>query len=160
MKKLFILLTVIALVSCGICKPTIPIETNTVIEYRDSTVYRDSIIYTPVEVIKEIVPLLDTLKISTSLAEAEVYLDTTYRVLRGEIHNKKGVTEKIKYKDKIVYRDSVVIQDRPVYVEVEKKIKVHPFYEKFLWFFTAIGLIYIILIFKKLYDRFTRPKLN
>lgn len=146
---LFILISVsCTFYSCGTIKYVyLPGETK--VEYRDTTIYKDSIQYTPVEVIKEIVPLMDTLKMSTSLAEAEAYVDTTNRVLRGSIKNKKGITNEVHYKEKIVYRDSVVTQSYPV--EVEKPVKTHFWYEKILWFFSVIGLASIIILIVKLY---------
>ena len=56
---MLLIINLLLIISCGINKPNIvylPGETK--IEYRDSTVYKDSIVYTPVEVIKEIVPQL------------------------------------------------------------------------------------------------------
>lgn len=148
MNKLFSILIIILLAfSCSTIK-YVPIKGDTVVEYRDTTIFRDSIIYTPKEVVKEIVPALDTLHLETSLASAQAYLDTTNRLLRGSIQNKKGVTEKIKYKEKIVYRDSLVTQDVPVEVQVTKEVKTHFWYEKFLWILSILGLV---MIGKKIY---------
>lgn len=143
MKKLFSILIIILLTfSCSTIK-YVPIKGDTVVEYRDTTIFRDSIIYTPKEVVKEIVPALDTLHLETSLASAQAYLDTTNRLLRGSIQNKKGVTEKIKYKEKIVYRDSVVTQEVPIEVQVTKEVKTHFWYEKILWILSLAALIMI-----------------
>lgn len=151
-----ILILIISLIVCCISCKTIqyvPIKGDTVVEYRDTTIYRDSLIYTPIEVVKEVVPELDTLKMETSLAEASAYVDTTTNTLKGSIRNKKGITEKIKYKEKIVYRDSIVTQEVPVEVEVEKEVKVHPWYERILWFFSIIGCTSIIYIGYKVYGK-------
>lgn len=141
MKRLIISILSI-LLCCYSCKTIqyVPIESDTKIEYRDTTIYRDSIIYTPVEVVKEVVPQFDTLNIETSLATASAYVDTTTRTLKGKIENKKGITEKIKYKDRIVYRDSISRVEIPVPVEVVKEVKTHYWYEKLLWIFSIIGL--------------------
>lgn len=141
------ILLLLLTVGCSTIK-YVPIKGDTVVEYRDTTVYRDSIIYTPIETIKEIVPQLDTLSMETSLATATAYLDTTNRVLRGEIHNKKGITEQIKYKEKIVYRDSIVTQEIPVEVQVTKEVKTHFWYEKILW---ILSLLAGVMIGRKLY---------
>lgn len=138
--------------SCSTVKYVyLPGETK--IEYRDTTIYRDSIQYTPIEVVKEIVPEMDTLTMSTSLAEAKAYIDTTNRVLRGEIKNKKGITNEIHYKDRIVYRDSIV--NKPYPVEVEKKVieYKHYWYDKLCYPFALIGLIFIILLGLKIYRK-------
>jgi len=140
--------------SCSTVKYVyLPGETK--IEYRDTTIYRDSIQYTPIEVVKEIVPEMDTLTMSTSLAEAKAYIDTTNRVLRGEIKNKKGITNEIHYKDRIVYRDSIVTKPYPV--EIEKKVVdyKHYWYDKLCYPFAIVGLIFIILLALKIYRKIT-----
>ena len=132
---------------CFSCKTIqyVPIHDGVQIEYRDTTIIKDSLIYTPVEVIKEIVPELDTLKMSTSLAEAEAYLDTTNKVLRGSIKNKKGITEQIKWREKIVYRDSIETKEIPVEVEVTKEVKTHFWYEKLLWAVSILSILYFAI---------------
>lgn len=153
------ILTILIAVSCALissCGTTkivyLPGETK--IEYRDTTIYRDSIQYTPIEVIKEIVPEMDTLKMETSLAEAKSYIDTTNRVLRGEIKNKKGITNEVHYKDRIVYKDSIITKPYPVEVTKEVIKYKHYWYDKLCYPFAIIGLIYIILIIIKLYGKF------
>ena len=139
--------------SCSTVKYVyLPGETK--IEYRDTTVYRDSIQYTPIEVIKEIVPEMDTLKMETSIAEAKAYIDTTNRVLRGEIKNKKGIQSEIHYKDRIVYRDSIITKPYPVEVEKQVIKYKHYWYDKLCWPFAIIGLLCIILVIIKLYVKF------
>lgn len=58
----------------------------------------------PVEVKVNVVPELDTLKMETSVAEAEAYVDTLTQTLKGTLKNKKTelkkeiqVVEKTKY---------------------------------------------------------------
>lgn len=58
----------------------------------------------PKEVVVNVVPQLDTLKMETSVAEAEAYLDTLTQTLKGTLKNKKTelkkeiqVVEKTKY---------------------------------------------------------------
>lgn len=152
-RALLIILTILSLITSCKTIQYVPIESDTKIEYRDTTIYRDSVVYTPIEVVKEVVPELDTLKMETSLAEASAYVDTTTNTLKGSIRNKKGITEKIKYKEKIVYRDSIVTQEIPVEVEVEKEVKVHPWYERILWFLSVIGCTSIIYIGYKVYGK-------
>lgn len=140
-------------ISCGTTKYVyLPGETK--VEYRDTTIYKDSIQYTPIEVVKEIVPDIDTLTMSTSLAEAKAYLDTTNKVLRGEIKNKKGITNEIHYKEKIVYKDSIVTKPYPVEVQVEKIITKKPWYFGIVAFFSLIGLAWLIKIFINLYAKY------
>ena len=48
----------------------------------------------PVEVKVNVVPELDTLKMETSVAEAEAYLDTLTQTLKGSLKNKKTELKK------------------------------------------------------------------
>ena len=144
---IFLISIICLFIGCSTIKQ-IPIETKTVVEYRDTTIWKDSLIYTPVEVVKEVVPQMDTLNMETSLATATAYVDTTTNTLKGSIKNKKGITEQIKWREKIVYRDSLVTQEVPVEVQVEKQVKVHPWYEKIL---LVLSLLAVVMIGRKIY---------
>lgn len=151
--KRFILIFFTVLL-CFSCKTIqyVPIKGDTVVEYRDTTIWRDSLIYTPVEVVKEVVPYMEPLTMETSLAKAEAYVDTTTRTLKGKIENKKGITEQIKWREKIVYKDSISVKEVPVPVEVEKIKHKHYFYEPILWFISILSVLYFaIKILKKRY---------
>ena len=139
-------------VSCALFKE-VPVKDQ--INIRDSIVVHqvDSVVYIPKEVIKDIVPVYDTLKMSTSMAEAEAYVDTTTHTLKGSLNNKQGTTTKIKYVDRIQYRDSIQIKEVPIPVEVEKEVKIHPWYERILWIMSAIGLIFMVLLTLKIYRK-------
>ena len=154
MKKLivFILSLLLIVAGCGVTKPNIPGPSNQV-NVRDSIVYNivDSTVIHPVEVIKDIVPEYDTLKLETSLAEATAYVDTSMHILRGTIKNKEGYNQKIKYVNRIEYRDSIQIKEVPFEVEkIITKTK-HPFYESILWFFTVLALLFIAWKITKIY---------
>ena len=139
-------------VSCALFKE-VPVKDQ--INIRDSIVIHqvDSIVYHPKERIVDIVPVYDTLKMSTSIAEAKAYVDTTTHTLKGSLNNKQGTTTKIKYVDRIQYRDSIQIKDVPIPVEVKKEVKIHPWYERILWVMSAIGLIFIVLLALKIYRK-------
>jgi hypothetical protein len=115
--------------SCGAMKHT-PTNTSTEVHMKDSTIFhiKDSIRVIPIERYIDIVRPVDTLTLETSLAKATAYYDSTFNVLRGEIHNKKQVEEKTRiiYKDRLVYRDSLVFRDVPVEIIKEKEKKVYP----------------------------------
>lgn len=128
--------------SCGSIK-YVPVKGDTEYIYRDTTIFRDSVVYIPKEIIKEVVPALDTLKMETNMAKAEAYLDTNINILRGKLENKKDVQYKYIYKDKIVYRDSIVTKEVPI--EVVKPEYKHYWYEKYLWILSGIFLIYLII---------------
>ena len=73
----------------------------------------------PVEVQVNVVPELDTLKLETSVAEAEAYLDTLTNTLKGQIKNKKTNLEKeIQTVEKIKFVERKV--EVPVPYEVVK----------------------------------------
>lgn len=143
---------VLLVVSCALFKE-VPVKDQ--VNIRDSIVIHqvDSIVYHPKERIVDIVPVYDTLKMSTSIAEAKAYVDTTTHTLKGSLNNKQGTTTKIKYVDRIQYRDSIQIKDVPIPVEVKKEVKIHPWYERILWVMSTIGLIFIVLLALKIYRK-------
>ena len=143
MKRLIILLTLL-LTSCSTIK-YVPVKGEDI--YHTEYITKDSIVYTPVEVIKEVVPELDTLYMETTVAKAKAYLDTNLNALKGEMKNKKDVI----YRDKIVYRDSIIIQKQEVPVEVEIEKKVVP---GWCWWLLGINILSIIVFAIRLYFRF------
>ena len=147
MKRLIILLTLL-LTACSTIK-YVPVKGEDI--YHTEYITKDSIVYTPVEVIKEVVPEMDTLYMETTVAKAKAYLDTNLSILKGEMKNKKEII----YKDKIVYRDSIIIQKQEIPVEVEVVKKVVPG-----WAYYSLGLNILILSFflGRLYFRFRLKK--
>lgn len=134
---------------CRVIKE-IPVEHRIEYEYRDSLRIKDSTVINPKERYVDVVRDYDTLKLETSMAAARAYVDTSLHMLKGEIKNKQGVQYKYVYKDKIVYRDSLVYKD--VLVEVEKVVKTHFKYEKWLWAYLIISLLAIgICIYRKFF---------
>lgn len=156
MKKITTCLLIAVLFSA--CSPKIvyvPTNTDTHIEYRDSVIYKvDTLrIPVPVETIKEVVPQMGVLEMSTSVAEARAWVDSTTKTLKGEMKNKKTELSQpqVVYKEKIVYRDSLIAKEIPVPVEVEKKVPFVPFFWKF---FSVIGILAIAFIVFKLLFKF------
>ena len=92
--KLYLLiLAAIMLNACGTPKYITVKET----EYIKDTVKikADTVrVEVPVEVEVNVVPQLDTLRMETSVAEAEAYLDTLTQTLKGQIKNKKTELKK------------------------------------------------------------------
>lgn len=132
MKRLIILLTFI-LLGCSSTKQ-IPVETVEKIVYKDTIItIKDTLkIEVPKEVIKEVVPAIDTSYIKTTLSESIAYLDTTQRKL---VHTLKqtGVL-KVKY-DTIIsvqYVDRIIEKDVPIEVEVIK-------YKRDTFFWVLLG---------------------
>lgn len=106
------------LVSCGAPKYITVKEKEYI---KDTVVIKaDTVrINVPVEVQVDVVPKLDTLKMETSVAEAEAYLDTLTQTLKGQIKNKKTNLEKeIQTVEKIKFVERKV--EVPVPVEVVK----------------------------------------
>lgn len=155
MKKLVYILTILAvLMGCGTTHHTPSENTNTHYEIRDSVRYIDSLVPVPIPVerIVDIVPVYDTLKLETSVAKAQAYVDTTTHTLRGSIQNKKdSIKTIIKYKEHIVveYRDSVSIKTVPVEVKVEKKVV-----PSWCWWMLGINVLILVLLGIKLYLKF------
>ena len=140
MKKVLYLTALLALVvGCGITRKTVVVEHVTETHYIDSTRWHDSTIYytIPIERYRDYASLLDTLKLETSLAKAEAYVDTTNNTIRGTIENKKdSIKTVIKWKERIVQKDSLVYKEVPV--EVVKEVTKYP---KSYWWFMGFTLL-------------------
>ena len=147
MKKI-LLIFLLLFTGCSTIK-YVPIKGEDI--YHTEYVTKDSIVYTPVEVIKEVVPELDTLYMETSVAKAKAYLDTNLNALKGEMKNKKEII----YGDKIVYRDSIIIQKQEVPVEVEVEKKVVP---GWCWWLLGINILAVIYFAIRLYFRLKLKK--
>lgn len=73
----------------------------------------------PKEVVINVVPELDTLKLETSIAESTAYLDTSTNTLKGTLKNKKiELRKEIQTVEKIKFVEHKV--EVPVEVEVVK----------------------------------------
>ena len=98
MKKfIFLTVSLILLCSCGICKhcPKTEQKDSVRVEYRDSLIYRDSVIYVALPLEESFAHLLlsDPSHLETSLAESDAWVDSTG--LHHNIRNKRkewGVT--------------------------------------------------------------------
>lgn len=132
---LSVIILLATLMGCATIRP-VPVQTEIRYEIKDSLRLRDSTVLIPIETIKDVVPPYDTLKMETTMAKAQAWVDTTTHTLKGTLTNKQGTIYKYKDREKIVYRDSLVYKEVPV--EVVKEVKTHYPYEKWLW-------IYIIL---------------
>lgn len=112
----------------------IPVQTVEKVVYRDSLIYiNDTVrVEVPKEVVKEVVPQIDTSYLKTSLAESVAYLDTTERKLHHTLTQKGEI--KIKYDTivKVQYVDRIVEKEVPVEVEVIK-------YKRDTFFWVLLG---------------------
>ena len=148
MKKPILLICLFVSISCGQIK-YVPINNQETVNVRDSVVLRDStvITYLQKERIKEIVPELDTLVMTTTYAISTSYLDTTHRVLRGKLEqiDTIPVPVKIVYKDKIITREKVVEKEVPVEVVREKKVT-----PKWIWWSLGLNILVIVIFLLRL----------
>ena len=145
MKRLFILILLFVLVSCGTTK-SIPVQTIEKIEYRDSIVYvNDTItIEVPNEKVVYVVPADTLSQISTSLAFSEAKVEKG--VLTHTLEQKGQINAKIDTFFMVKYIDRIVEKEVPVEVEVEK-----PYIPTFFWIVTIYAAIITLLIVFKAY---------
>lgn len=116
----------------------VPIQQIDRIEYRDIVVFVHDTISVPVpyEVIREVIPDIDTSYLETSVARSVAYLDKEKKQLshsleqKGEIKTKYDTVLVVEYVDKYIEREI------PVPVEVEK-----PYIPKFFWIVTIYAAI-------------------
>lgn len=150
LKKIIFIIFSIFTVSCATIK-YVPIETETKITQKDSIVYVRDTVEIPIErqVIKEIMPLVDTSYLSTDLAHSTAYLDT----LEGKIHHTLEQSGTVKAKIDTFYttkiEEKTVYKDRPVEVEVPVKY-VPAFYKFCLWWFIGSVILIALWIVMKL----------
>lgn len=138
MKKIIgILLLYGILSSCSAIKE-VPINNIDRIEYRDSVVFVHDTISVPVpyEVVREVIPDIDTSYLETSVARSVAYLDKEKKQLAHSLEQKGEV--KTKYDTVIVveYVDKYIEREIPVPVEVEK-----PYIPDFFWIVTIYAAI-------------------
>ena len=133
----------VSMQSCGTIKE-IPVETNTQVNIKDSTVfhYIDSVRIHEATRYKDMAWLGDTLQIEGQRSRMWAYADTTKEALLGGLQEDK-VEEKTRiiYKDKIEYRDSLVFKEVPV--EVEKEVRYIP---KWTYWSLIANMLVLILI--------------
>lgn len=127
----------VLLCGCSTIKE-VPIQQIDRIEYRDSVVFVHDTISVPVpyEVIREVIPDIDTSYLETSVARSVAYLDKEKKQLSHSLEQKGEV--KTKYDTVIVveYVDKYIEREIPVTVEVEK-----PYIPKFFWIITIYAAI-------------------
>lgn len=107
-----------ALTGCGTVK-YVPVEK--VVEVKDTVIVKvDTVrVEVPVERVVEVVPEMDTLKMETSVARAEAWMDG--KSLRGRMENKRA--ELKKPVDKVERLKYVTVrQEVPVEVVKEKRV--------------------------------------
>lgn len=145
---IFIALTMI-ISSCATVKE-IPVQTIEKVVYRDSLVYiKDTIrVEIPKEVVKEVIPQIDTSYLRTSYAESYAYVDTTERRLHHTLSQRGEVKVKFDTIVKIQYVDRIVEKDVPIEVEVIKYKRDSLFWGLLAWAIFCL-LIFVLSILRR-----------
>ena len=113
----------LAIAACGTIQH-IPVETNTEVNIKDSTVFHviDSIRVTEATKYKDMAWLGDTLSIQGARSKMWAYADTTKEAIVGGLEEDETQEKtRIVFKDRVVYKDSLVYKEVPVPVEVTKE---------------------------------------
>lgn len=131
---------------CGTIK-YVPVETNTEVHVKDSTVYHvlDSVRITEATRYRDMAWLGDTLRIEGSRSRMWACADTTKEAVLGGLEEDE-VEEKTKiiYKTNWKIKDSIQTRDAPVPVEVVRKE-----IPSWVWWSLGINLIFFLIIFLK-----------
>lgn len=133
----------------------VPTQAETKIEYRDTTIYlRDTIrVEIPKEVIREVIPIVDTSILETSVAKSQAWIDTINKKLMHHLENKK-TNLKAKVDTVVIVKTKNEYIEKPIIQEVEVPVKYIPkIYNYSLWFSIAVIAFILgrfILRFKKI----------
>lgn len=149
MKQILIILALF-LFGCTTTK-YIPIQSNKIVEYRDSLVeIRDTItIQVPFEIEKNIIPYMDTSTVETSLAISIAYIDSLNNTLIHKIKNKQ-IPYSVPIDTFVKVEYEKVIEEEQVPFEVVKEVPYIPTVFWYLLAWTILTVIYITLkLFKK-----------
>lgn len=155
MKKYLCIGAVLLCVGCATVRE-VPVNTTKVdsvrvervVEYRDTTIYVD----VPREIIREVVPEIDTLFMENSVATSRSYLDTTTRTLKGELKSKPTkLPQPVKLPETTEKEEKIkeVIKEIPVRVEVEKK-----HIPNWCWYSLIGNIVVVLLIGFRLFLKF------
>lgn len=140
-----IVIALVVMYGCSTVK-YVPIETEEKIIVRDSIIrVVDTLeVEVPKEVIKEVIPQIDTSILETSVAKSVAFLDTTKRKIHHTLEQKGQLKVEIdtcyitKIEEKIVY------QDRPIEVEVPKR-------DNIFWFSIIFNIIILLIAIMRLF---------
>lgn len=157
---LTILVPFLFFVVLGICSNScsslkeVPVQYIDRIEYRDSLVYiHDSVeVPVPYEVVKEVLPALDTSVLKTSNAESVAYLDTARRMINHTLEQKGTVKTVIDTVIKVEYVDRLIEKEVPVEVEVVKYRR-----DALFWVLLGWTLFTLLIMILRLCVRFETP---
>lgn len=151
MRRILILIVLSTIISSCTAVKEIPVQTVEKVVYRDSLVYvKDTIrIEIPREIVKEVVPRIDTSYLKTSFAESVAYVDTTKHKLYHTLRQRGEI--KVEYDTivKVQYVDRVIKQDVPIEVEVVKYKR-----DTFFWGLLAWAIFCLLIFVLSILRRF------
>lgn len=144
---LMVLLPLLSFTSCKSLKE-VPVQTVEKIIYKDTLVYvQDSIkVEVPYQVIKEVLPVMDTSYIKTSVAESIAYVDTAKKKLHHTLTQKGHITTKIDTVFRIEYVEKTLEKEVPIEVEVIKYKR-----DSLFWVLAGWAILCLILVGLKLF---------
>lgn len=155
MKKILIFTIIFFFVSCAGQKIVyVPTEAKTIIEYRDTTIrVVDTIkVEVPREVIREVMPILDTSRLETSVAYSEAYVDTLERRLHHRLRNKQtALKSKLDTIVRVEYINEYI--EVPIIKEVEVEKTYIP---KIAWICIIFTCCYIVWQIAKIMLKFRK----
>lgn len=138
------------MVGCSTVK-YVPVKGETIIEYRDTTVYvKDTVtVEVPREVVKEIVPkdTVSVLKTSVALSEAKIEKG----MLHHKLEQKGTVKTKIDTVIKVQYVNQYIDKEIPVEVQVEKK-----YIPQWCWISLILNVIIGVWFAAKFYFKYIK----
>ena len=151
-----LLATLLLMVACATVRPVPTENTNVQTIIRDSVViHNDTVrIDVPVERYVDVVRQYDTLRLETSIAKSEAYVDTLTHTLKGKLeHKPTALKTEIKYVDRIVteYRDSVITKEIPVEVEVVRET-----IPRWCWYLLVLNVLALIILAVRIYLKFIK----
>lgn len=150
-KRLCLLtLCLFSIIGCSIVKE-IPVQTIEKIEYRDSLVFIKDTVEIEIEkqIVKEVLPQIDTSVLQTDLAESIAYLDTTKRQIHHTLEQRGKVRYIIDTIYKVEYIDRIIERDKIVEVEIEKK-----YTPDWAWYSLIFNIVVVLLVVFCLYVKF------
>ena len=138
------------MVGCSTTK-YVAIEGETIIEYRDTTIFiKDTIeVEVPREVIKEIVPADTTSILKTSVAQSTAKIEKG--MLHHQLEQKGTVLSQLDTIVKVEYVDKHIYEEVPI--EVVKEVKYTP---EWVWYSVIFNVIILCLLLFKIYLRFKK----
>ena len=150
-----LLVTILMLAGCGAAQllPTQSSQVTTTIIRDSVAIHTDTVkVEIPVERYVDVVPAYDTLRLETTLAKSEAFVDTLTHTLKGKLEHKPGaLTTDVKYVERVrvEYRDSLVTKEIPVEVEVVKTVT-----PRWAWYLVLMNVLTVIALFIISYLRF------